>query len=624
VELVIWNDQNTPAARGSCFVTHNVSRKTVPTLMPLRMSGMRARQAVHSCFEPSDVSGALSPQRSQAGELLALSVDTGPIIPARLHGASDAVGQLPADQTVSRHGRVSIRSFEVERSGACALLEHVRPMNWLRVSKLLVSSALLVAACGSSPDGAEDPATRDAASAPPDASFEDASEPAVELHDAGADAAVDAGPPPDSLFGRAYEVLLDRCVFCHTNGGIGITVGKLDLSNPRRAYDALVGHIAEGHDCRSSEATRVIAGDAENSLLVQKLEHRQSCGVPMPDKYAPLASEEIATIRAWIDAGAPLDWDLAEEAAPRDPGAPPAILSATGLYEDLALRTLAQGVQPFTPRWPLWSDGATKERWVFLPPGKKIDTSDMDYWVYPVGTKVWKQFSHAGKPVETRLLHKVAAGQWRMMAYMWRLDGSDADAVPDGVSGANGTPHHIPDRETCKGCHDNMSDKLLGFSALQLSNEASPVNLTSLAAEGRLSHPPGSSLRVPGSVRAEQALGVLHANCGHCHNPASSVYRAMLRRPIGTGGPDLWERSTNLATLETTVGYASTVCRENVILPELSMIEPGDPARSEIVLRMRERGLGSLQMPPLGTFTVDTEGLGAVEAWIHELPPREL
>ncbi len=499
-------------------------------------------------------------------------------------------------------------------------------MSWLRASKLLLLPLLLSAACTgdvSTPSTVGDPSgAHDAAVAMPDAS--EPSQPDAAEPDAGSDATVlDAGPPPDSLFGRAYELLLDRCVFCHTNGGIGITVGKLDLSNPRRAYDALVNHAAEGNDCASSGAMRLIAGDAEDSLIVQKLENRQPCGVHMPDKYAPLAADEIAIIRAWIDAGAPLDWDLEPEPAPADPGTPPAKLSETGLYANFAARTLAPNVHPFTPRWPLWSDGATKQRWVYLPPGTQIDSSDMDYWVYPVGTKVWKEFAVGGSVVETRLLHKVAPDVWQMVAYMWRVDGSDADAVPDGVSGANGTGHDIPDRNTCKGCHDNMVDKLLGFTALQLSNDASPLNLTSLASEGRLTHAPEASFGLPGSNKAQAALGVLHANCGHCHNPASAVYRAMLRRPIGTGGPDLWERTTNLATLEATVGYASTVCRENVILPELSMIEPGDPDRSEIVLRMRERGLGTLQMPPLGTGVVDTAGLGAIEEWIRELPPRE-
>ena len=40
----------------------------------------------------------------------------------------------------------------------------------------------------------------------------------------------------------------------------------------------------------------------------------------------------------------------------------PALLSATGLYQSIAAKTLAPGVLPFTPQFPLWSDGAEKRR----------------------------------------------------------------------------------------------------------------------------------------------------------------------------------------------------------------------------------------------------------------------
>ena len=41
-----------------------------------------------------------------------------------------------------------------------------------------------------------------------------------------------------------------------------------------------------------------------------------------------------------------------------------------------------------SPRYPLWSDGAEKQRYLSLPPGTQIDTSNMDDWKFPVGTRV--------------------------------------------------------------------------------------------------------------------------------------------------------------------------------------------------------------------------------------------
>src|SRR5690606_29019974 len=61
------------------------------------------------------------------------------------------------------------------------------------------------------------------------------------------------------------------------------------------------------------------------------------------------------------------------------PAEPPrtALLSETGLYTDVAQKQLAPWVQPFSPRFALWSDTADKERWVYLPECALIDSSDM-------------------------------------------------------------------------------------------------------------------------------------------------------------------------------------------------------------------------------------------------------
>ncbi len=85
-------------------------------------------------------------------------------------------------------------------------------------------------------------------------------------------------------------------------------------------------------------------------------------------------------------------------------------LSQTGLYADLASRTLAPGILSYVPRYELWSDGAQKKRYLHLPAGGRIDTSAADDWRFPVGTKVWKEFDVGGKVVETRLLWKAPNG----------------------------------------------------------------------------------------------------------------------------------------------------------------------------------------------------------------------
>src|SRR2546425_1198173 len=102
------------------------------------------------------------------------------------------------------------------------------------------------------------------------------------------------------------------------------------------------------------------------------------------------------------EAGAPDAADRIAPPPPPDDGASnalsyPPLLSQTGLYSDFGARKFADGLIAFAPRWSFWVDGAEKDRHLYLPPGTKIDTTDMDFWKFPVGTKVWKEFKADGK-----------------------------------------------------------------------------------------------------------------------------------------------------------------------------------------------------------------------------------
>jgi len=296
----------------------------------------------------------------------------------------------------------------------------------------------------------------------------------------------------------------------------------------------------------------------------------------------------------------------------------PELLSQTGLYQNIALDLTERDVMSFQPKFMLWSDGATKRRWLRLPAGEQIDTSDMDAWDFPVGTKAWKEFRVNGVRVETRMLHKDAEDHWVMIAYRWRADQQDADAAPLGETNVLGTPHDIPDETLCSHCH-NQQGVLLGVSAIQLSLTLPGQNLMGLARAGLLSHAPLKNFQIPGGPLAESALGYLHANCGHCHRPNTPVYEQILKRGPRTGGPIFWERTDRLDTLVNTTGYASTVLQPNSVLPDLHIIEPGYPEESEMVIRASQRGEGTLQMPPLGTEVVDQAGLKQIKDWITSL-----
>jgi mono/diheme cytochrome c family protein len=273
-------------------------------------------------------------------------------------------------------------------------------------------------------------------------------------------------------------------------------------------------------------------------------------------------------------------------------------------------------VREYAPEYVLWTDGATKRRWVYLPDGATIDTSSMDFWTYPKGMKLWKEFTRDGVRVETRLLEKTgdAADAWRMIAFQWLPDGSDAVARPDGVTDASGTPHDIPSTTQCGKCHGNMLGGALGFSAIQLSHDGPGVTLQTLIDEGRLSAPPAGPFTVPGDAVQRPALGYLHANCGVCHNPNTHIVPKVSMR--------LWLTVDKLATVEETVTYTTTINRGTSA--GVMRVIPGDLANSDMHVRMSTRG-GWPQMPPLGSEIVDPDGLATIDAWILSLaaPPGD-
>jgi hypothetical protein len=302
---------------------------------------------------------------------------------------------------------------------------------------------------------------------------------------------------------------------------------------------------------------------------------------------------------------------------------PPASLDLTGLYASAnSLPTeIAPYVYPYTPRYPLWSDGATKTRWIYLPPCTKIDTSDMDHWEFPVGTRFWKEFrvGDSGTLVETRFIHRFGPGpdDWLFAAYQWDPTLASPAAgnttyVPGGVNNANGTSHDIPDHYACEGCHEKLPERILGFGAFELTASPSTLDLAWLSNQHLLTVEAASGFTPPGTSTQADGLGYLHANCGICHNAffdATPTDPPRMRLLVGQ------------ATLEATDTYTTlvNVPTQNPDFSSYDRIDPGNHALSEIYLRMSTRGPD--QMPPLATEVVDPDGLAAVAAFIDSMTP---
>src|SRR5690349_4239989 len=101
----------------------------------------------------------------------------------------------------------------------------------------------------------------------------------------------------------------------------------------------------------------------------------------------------------------------AQDTSATHAAAPPVRLSDTGLFSAGSTRVDPRN-RSYSPQYPLWSDGAGKSRWVYLPAGATIEATHLDAWEFPVGTRFWKEFAFGGRKVETRMLWKSGPDAW--------------------------------------------------------------------------------------------------------------------------------------------------------------------------------------------------------------------
>ena len=229
----------------------------------------------------------------------------------------------------------------------------------------------------------------------------------------------------------------------------------------------------------------------------------------------------------------------------------PADLAATGYYD----LPKAQ----FTPQYPLWTDGAAKRRWIYLPPGKSIDKSNPEAWVFPAGTRLWKEFAY-GRAVETRYMERMRDGSWRFATYLWNAEGTRATLAPE--DGTQAGAHVIPSRSDCVTCHEGPAAPVLGYSAVQLQS------------------------------KLPAAAGYLHGNCGHCHN----------------------ERA--LPGLDFVLAHEPTRATES-----LARTHAGAAKRAELIAQRMRSHNPLKRMPPIGVQVPDEEGIELIQRWIKQEKP---
>ena len=314
----------------------------------------------------------------------------------------------------------------------------------------------------------------------------------------------------------------------------------------------------------------------------------------------------------------------------------PTDVFCTGLYADGGAGAYSADVMPYTPGVTLWSDGAEKHRYLYLPPSTQIDTTVMDAWKFPEGTKVWKEFKLGGALVETRLLWKRSSGKWEIGTYVWSEDGKTAtlNTNPKGIILPSG--YEIPNAKDCDKCHHGGSDKVLGVEAVALGlPKAEGATLSVLAAKGLLSQPPATtSIVLPedSTGKAGEALGYLHANCGMpCHSTRGLGDETHLVLRLRAG--EFWADGTTTPDGGTpsyplpasmTDSWAAMIDQ----LPTTGAVAQAFPNAYRVTPGVHEQSLiwkianlrGTYQMPPLVSHAIDTAGMQHPADWIDGLP----
>jgi cytochrome c553 len=340
------------------------------------------------------------------------------------------------------------------------------------------------------------------------------------------------------------------------------------------------------------------------------------------------------------------------------PVAPP-LLSDTGLYAGEGTMQIDPRNRPFSPQYPLWSDGAAKRRWIRLPEGAAIDATDLSRWDFPIGTRFWKEFSFDGRKVETRFLWRVNKDQWVFASYTWNEAQTEAALAPEtGIPSvaevAPGKRHSIPSIAECRSCHDSTRTEILGFDALNLSDDRDPnaphaetltpemITLRTLTEDSLITPKRTDLVTSPprieaASPQARAALGYLSTNCGSCHNRESSIaslgliLKHSVTDPVRRGGTSVSAeaRSAKVEVPPASGGQCTPALattagkRGHWVVPEAQeesrIINPGHPESSALIRRVKSRRPSS-QMPPLGTVLVDRQAVDLLTSWVESNP----
>ncbi len=331
---------------------------------------------------------------------------------------------------------------------------------------------------------------------------------------------------------------------------------------------------------------------------------------------------------------------------------------------------------------PLFTDYATKYRFIFVPEGEQIEYNENEILNMPVGTVLTKTFTMPTDTsmrdgneyvIETRLLIHRPDG-WVARPYLW--DGADAQDANLQIASAKvpvSTTHNgevksfdyiVPSQASCLACHALQSTnsakvfmpigpkaRLLNrdFSyspedAAGLGESVTMNQLSFMAERGILTGLP-SSEQVPSTPSFKDgdeanlenltegevedlAKAYLDINCAHCHRAELSIDEIKLNDGSNL---DLSYRGAAGSTgllLEYNRAYSADAsafgaCKTPVAGGHVDYpydVVPGRADLSYLAFRI-ETTEPRHKMPELGRVTTHDEGVALINTWINQLAP---
>ncbi len=317
---------------------------------------------------------------------------------------------------------------------------------------------------------------------------------------------------------------------------------------------------------------------------------------------------------------------------------PPALLSQTGAFSNLAILTPNNGIIAYTPNVPFWSDYAIKTRWFSIPnPNASMIFNQDANWNFPTGSVWIKHFeleTVRGDPssrrrLETRFIVKTSNGSYGI-TYKWRADNSDADLVaesgldeviPVTVNGnATTQTWHYPSWNECRTCHTAVAGHALSFNTRQINRTntygAQSINqIQYLSDNGYFLTPVTGISNMPAFAQATdttqslewRARSYFAVNCVQCHQPAGAALGNWDARPT---------------TPTDSANMINGLLADNRGDPLNKFVVPNDTGHSMALKRIQ--GNGVPRMPPLDSNELDPTAIQLLTDWITQsLPVRQ-